>query len=46
MWSGTPFMKAKGAEVKAGKKKTVKTIARSERAAQAGSTAKTGQAAK
>jgi L-fuculose-phosphate aldolase len=46
MWSGTSFTKAKGAEVKAGKKKTVKTIARSERVAQAGSTAKTGQAAK
>jgi L-fuculose-phosphate aldolase len=33
MWSGILFTKAKGAEVKAGKKKTVKTAARSRRAA-------------
>jgi L-fuculose-phosphate aldolase len=55
MWSGTPFTKAKGAEVKAVKKKTVKATARSagaarpgrtSRAAQAGSEAKTGRAAK
>jgi L-fuculose-phosphate aldolase len=44
--SGIPFTKAKDAEVKAGKKKTVKTTARSERAAKPGSTAKTGDAAK
>jgi L-fuculose-phosphate aldolase len=46
MWNGTPFTKAMDAEVKAGKKKTAKTTARSGRAAQAGPSAKTDRAAK